>query len=336
MLAFLHGGKSEKYAPLFYLLSGALMAVAYSCRSMAIILLPFFGIYVVFFEKKLKPIHFLFAAGFLAVLSVESLYYAVKGLGPLHNLRLNAQAAIAVNSSGECSTSQAFYPTAIISRRTLPVFGPYFFLFIPAVIFSAIKRERGGLMFAVWAAVILLVLQFGFVSLSPPIPLVKVRKFLNFATVPLIMTSAYALMGLRARFRWPVIVVVAALSIFLMRKFTYAHNMTPEAWGGYMRLVGAHLEELPPKTIYADGRTSGMLRLVTGYRLEADRFARLYGVGSTDELHDCYVVMNRFYARFDQSNPYASVPEFMRTDPPKIPPDWKAKDFLQSVVYDVP
>lgn len=336
VFAFLHGSHSEKHAPALYFLSGVLMAAAYSCRSMAVILLPFFGIYVLLFERKLRPAHFLFAAGFLAVLSVESLYFVIKGLGPLHNFKLNAAAAIAVNSSGECSTSQAYYPLSVFQFRTLAVFGPYFYLFLPALVFAAVKRERGGLIFFTWAAVILLILQFGYVSLFPPIPMVKVRKFLCFASVPLVLTAAYALSKLRVWYRWAVVVVLAASSMFLLRGYTYAQNRTPEAWGGYVRQVGAYLEKLPPKTIYTDGRTSGMLRLVTGFKLKADRFADLYDISSADELKHCYVVVNRFYAVFDKTNPYANVPDFITSTPPKIPPEWKARDFVQTVVFDVP
>jgi 4-amino-4-deoxy-L-arabinose transferase-like glycosyltransferase len=336
VLAFLHGSRSEKRAPAFYFLSGALMAVAYSCRSMAVILLPFFGIYVLLFEKKIKPSHFLFAVGFLGVLSFESLYFALKGLGPLHNFQLNAQAAIEVNSSGECSTSQTYYPTSVLHPNIMPVFGPYFYLFLPALIFAAVKRERGGLIFFAWAAVILLILQFGYVSLFPPIPMVKVRKFLCFASVPLVLTAGYALAQLRIWYRWAVVVALAAISLFLIRAYTYSHNMTPEAWGGFVRQAGEYLQEQPPKTIYAEGRTSGMLRLVTDFELEADLFVDLYDVSSADELENCYVVVNRFYAVFDQTNPYANVPDFITANPPQIPPYWKSKDFGQSVVFDVP
>jgi hypothetical protein len=276
------------------------------------------------------------AAGFLAVMSLESVYFTLKGLGPLYNFHLNADAAIAVNSSGECSTSQAYYPGVILSRGNMAVFGPYFLLFIPSMVYAAIKRERGGLTFIAWAGVLLLILQFGFVSFSPPIRMVKVRKFLNFATVPLVMTAAYALMSLRARYRIAVVIVVAALSLYLIRAHTYSHRSTPETWGGYMRGAGTYLEQLPPKTIYADGRTSGMLRLATDYRLEADRFVDLYKIDSADELENCYVVINKFYASFDQRNPFADVPDFLKANPPKIPPHWKGKDFLLSAVYDVP
>ena len=336
VLAFLYGSRSEKRAPAFYFLSGALMAVAYSCRSMAVILMPFFGLYVLLFEKKIRPSHFLFAAGFLAVLSIESLYFAIEGLGPLHNFKLNAAAAIAVNSSGECSTSQAYYPTSVFHPEVMRIFGPYFLLFLPALVFAAIKRERGGLIFRAWAGVILLILQFGYVSLFPPIPMVKVRKFLCFASVPLVLTAAYALGHLRVWYRWAVVVALAGISMFLIRGFTYSHNMTPEAWGGYMRQVGAYLQKMPPKTIYTDGRTSGMLRIATDFELEADRLSDLYDISSTDELENCYVVVNRFYAVFDQTNPHANVPDFITANPPRIPPDWKSKDFFQTVVFDVP
>jgi 4-amino-4-deoxy-L-arabinose transferase-like glycosyltransferase len=334
--AFIYAGKSEKRAPAMYLLSGALLAIAYSCRSMAVILAPFFALYVLLFDKKIKPSHFLFVAGFLAIFSLESLYFTAKGLGPLHNFNLNAQAAIAVNSSGECSTSQSYYPSVIFDRDNMRVFGPYFFLFGPAIIACLVKRERGGLIFLSWAAVLLLILQFGYVSLFPPIPMLKVRKFLNFATVPLILTSAYALSLLRMRYRVAIFVVLAAISMFMIRKYDYTYNMTPEAWGGYIREVGAHIRQLPPKEIYADRRTAGMLRLVTGFELEDDRFVDLYDVSSADELDNCYVVINRFYAKFDQNNPYASVPRFVATYPVGIPTTWKTKDFWQSAVIDVP
>jgi len=334
VLAFLHAGRSEKYAPALLYLSGVMMAVAYSCRSMAVILLPFFLLYVVFFEKKFKISYFLFGAGFLTIIVAESLYFVSEGLSPLHNFTLNAKAAIAVNSSGECSTSQSYYPAAIF--KNLTIFGSYFFLFLPAMVFSIIKRERGALIFLAWAGVILVVLQFGFVSAFPPIPIVKVRKFLNFATVPLILLGAFALMHLRARYRGLIVAALAVTSLFLMRGHTYSANRTPGAWGGNMREVGAYLKKMPRKTVYADGRTSGMLRLVSNFELESDRFRDLYDVSSPDEIENSYVVINKFYAQFDLSNPYASVPRFAATYPAGIPPSWKKKDFWQSAVLDVP
>ncbi len=336
VFAFLRAGRSEKHAPALYFVSGLLMAVAYSCRSMTVIVLPFLALYIALFEKKVRPAHLLFAAGFLALISVESLYYTLEGLGPLHNFRINASATIAVNASGESSTSQAYYPAAVFAEESRSVFGPYFFLFLPAMVFSAIKRERGALIFLAWAGIILGVLQFGYVSLFPPLPIIKVRKFLNFATVPLVMVSAHALMRLRARYRWAAVAALVAVSMYLIRGHSYLANSTPEAWGGNMRQVGEYLQTLPPKTIYADGRTSGMLRLVTNFEIEADRFIDLYDVSSPHELENCYVVINKFYAKFDQSNPYAEVPRFAATYPMGIPPTWKARDFWQSAVLDVP
>ena len=334
VLAFLHGSRSERRAPVFYLVSGLLMAAAYSCRSMAVILLPFMALHVIFFEKKLKPSHLFFVVGFLALISVESLYFTLKGLGPLHNFKINASAAIAVNASGECSVSQAYYPTVIFQNLT--VFGPYFFLFLPALVFSAIKRERGALIFLAWAGVILIVLQFGYVSLLPPLPIVKVRKFLNFATVPLVLLAAHALMQLRVRYRWAVVVSVAALSLYLIRGHTYLSNRTPETSGGNIRYVAEYFRKAPLKTIYAEKRTRGMLRLVSGFELEADRFMPLYDVKYPGELDNCYVVINKFYAQFDQTNPYATVPAFVAAYPDSIPPLWEPVDFWQSAVLVVP
>ena len=334
VLAFLHGSRSEKHAAIFFFLSGMLMAVAYSCRSMAVILLPFLALYIAIFERKLRPSYLFFIAGFLMLISAESLYYTFKGLGPLRNFRINAEAAISVNASGECSTSQAYYPTVIF--QNLAVFGPYFLLFLPAMLVTAIKRERGALVFLAWAGVILVILQFGYVSLFPPIPMIKVRKFLIFATVPLVLVSAHALMQLRAGYRWAVVFSLAALSMYLIKGYTYKDNMTPEAWGGNMRETAAFLQKVPSKTIYADRRTSGTLRLVSGFELEPDRFVDLYDVSSANELENCYVVINRFYAKFDLTNPYATVPRFVMTYPEGIPPTWKAHEFWQSAVLDVP
>ena len=347
VLAFLHAGKSEKRAPWLYLLSGALMAAAYSCRSMAVILLPFFAVHIVFFERKFKPVHFMMAAGFLAVMSLESVYFTLKGLGPLYNFHLNAAAALAVNASGECSTSQAYYPTVMFSKENMPVFGPYFFLFLPSMVYAAVKRERGGLTFLAWAGLLLLILQFGFVSFSPPIPMVKVRKFLNFASVPLVLTAAYALMSVKGRFRWgpiavsAVVVTLACVSMYFIKGSTYAQNRTPEAPGGFMRQAVAYLEDAPLKPIYADRRTIGMLRLLSGFELEPDRFVDIYTVGSADELENCYLVVNWFYVRFDRARLIREksserIPAFLTSDPPRIPPDWKAKHFPGSTVFEAP
>lgn len=333
VFAFLRGSQSERYGPILFFLSGLFLAIAYSCRSMAVILLPFFGVYVALFEKRLKPSHFLFALGFLALIFSESFYYYMKGMDPLYNIRLNAQAAISVNASGECSTSQAYYPTVIF--KDLRVFGPYFFLFVPATVLSAVKRERGSLILLAWAGTLLVLLQFGFVSISPFIQIVKVRKFLNFATVPLILLGAWALMQLRARYRWAAVIVIVAASLYLLRPYTYAANQTPEAMGSNIRKVAAYLKDMPPKPIYADLRTQAMLMITSGFEFKPERFRNLYEVRSPYELKNCYVVINGFYAKFDSASAPDKVPHFVN-DPSGIPPYWKAKDFFYSAVFDVP
>ncbi len=334
VLAFIRAGRSERYRPALFFLSGLLLAIAYSCRSMAVILIPFLLIYTAFFEKKLRSSHLLFVAGFLAVVFSESLYYVMNGLSPLHNFRLNAKAAIAVNTSGECSTSQWYYPTVVFQNLT--VFGPYFFLFVPAMILGAVKRERGALILLAWAGTILLILQFGVVSLHPLIPIVKVRKFLNFATVPLMLLAAWALMQLRGWYRSAVVVAVLGTSLYLLKPYSYSSNMTPELCGGNMRKVEEYLRTMPPKPIYADLRTTAILRITSGFKLKPDRFHNLYDVRSADQLANCYVIINSYYARFDQQNPYVKVPYFVANYPQGVPLSWKMKNFYQSIVLDVP
>jgi hypothetical protein len=335
VLAFLHANRSQKYAVVLFLLSGALLAVAYSCRSMAVILLPFFFIYAMLFERKFKWTYLLFAAGFLTLILSECAYFLMEGLSPLHNFRLNANAAVVVNTSGECSTSLAYYPAVIF--QNLRVFGPYFFLFLPALILPLVKRDRGALIILAWAATILVILQFGFISFFPPIPIVKVRKFLNFATVPLILLAAWALMQFRRpAIRWTVVAVLVAASGFLIWPFRYPANQTPEAVGGNMRKVEAYLQGLPLKPIYADMRTIRMLRIISSFELEPDRFRNLYDVSSPYELKDCYVVIHKFYIRFDETKPVFNVPRFLVNYPFSIPDTWKGRDFFQSAVYEVP
>ncbi|MBI5115434.1 glycosyltransferase family 39 protein [Candidatus Poribacteria bacterium] len=333
-LAFLRACQSEKYGPILFFVSGLMLAIAYSCRSMAIIIGPFLLMYVAFFRKKMSLSYLLFAAGFLTIIFSEGIYYYLNGLSPLHNLRLNANAAIAVNSSGECSTSQSYYPQAVFQNLT--VFGPYFFLFLPAMAFSLIKRERGALILLTWAGTILLILQFGFVSISPLIPLLKVRKFLIFTNVPLALLAAWALMKLSGRLRLSIVVAIIGVSIYLILPYNYWANGTPETSGANVRKVVAYLKQLPPKPVYADLRTAAMLMLVSGFEMKLDQFRDLYEVTSPQELKNCYVVINKFYARFDTANPYARVPYFVANYPMGVPAYWRAKDFELSAVLNVP
>ena len=333
-LAFIHASRSDKHAPIFYLISGLLLAFAYSCRSMAILLVPFLGVYVAFFERKLKRSHALFALGFLAPIFLEGFYFWTQGLSPWHNFNLNARATVLVNSSGECSTSQAYYPTVMFN--SLPIFGPHFFLFIPAMVYSLVKRERGALIFLCWAGIILFVLQFGFVSLFPPLPIIKVRKFLILATVPLILIGAWALMQLRGRFRWALAAVLLGTSLYSIEPYSYKDDRTPETVGGQTERVLAYLEKLPPKPIYASRRTNGMLRISSGFEIKPERLHDLNKVKSPHDLENCYVVINRFYILFDSTNPYGNLPYFLRDYPTGIPDSWKWKQFLQAVVFDVP
>lgn len=334
VLVFLHANRSEKHASLLFFVSGLLLAVAYSCRSMAVILLPFFLVYIVFFERKFRWSYTLFAAGFLVVILSECAYFLSEGLSPLHNFNLNIEKTISGHTSGRYPMNQAYYAVAVF--RNLTVFGAYFFLFLPAMVFSLVKRQRGPLIFLVWAGIILIVLQFGFVSVFPPLPILKVRKFLNFATVPLIMLAAWTLMQLKTRTRLVALIMLVGSSLFLIWPYRYSANRTPEAVGGNMRTVSAYINTLSPKPIYADTRTQSMLRIVSSFEMKPEQFRDLYDVSSPYELKNCYVIINKFYAQFDQTNPFANVPRFVANYPMEIPGAWKGRDFFQSAVYEVP
>ncbi|GAB4335098.1 MAG: hypothetical protein Kow0099_07480 [Candidatus Abyssubacteria bacterium] len=331
--AFIEANGSSRRALMLYFLSGLLLGVAYLCRSMSIIVLPFFLMYAALFERRLKWAHSLCAAGFFAVIAAEGAYYALHGLSPLYGFQLNAQAAIAVNSSDECSTSQAYYPQVIFRNRS--VFGLYFFLFLPAMALAAVKRARGALILLAWAGSILLILQFGYVSLFPPIEIVKVRKFLIYSNVPLVLLGAWALMQVRGRFRWPVVGVIIALSLHSLRPYSFSFNRTPEAMGGNIRHVAAYLKQMPQKPIYTDPRTQAMLMLTSGFEFGDQRFRNLYQVSSPQELHNCYVVINWFYARFDSAQS-GQMPMLLVNYLKSVPTGWSKKDFTQSLVLDVP
>ncbi|RJP21714.1 MAG: phospholipid carrier-dependent glycosyltransferase [Candidatus Abyssobacteria bacterium SURF_5] len=332
VLAFLRATEGGRFSlPLFFT-SGLLMGVSYSARSMSIILLPFFLVYAAFFVRKIKWGYALFALGGFAVLALEGLYYHLHDLSPFYNLWLNKQAALEVNASGECSTSQLYYPQVV--TRNLSVFGPYFYLFVPALLLPVVKRERGPLILALWAGIILLILQFGIVSLSPLIHVVKVRKFLNYATVPLILLSAWALLQLRLRLRIAVVVLVAGLSLYFLRPYRYSMNSTPETSGSNIRQVARYLAEAPPKPIYADPRTQAMLTIFSEFSFTPERFRNLYEVKSAYDLKNCYVVINGYYAQFDSAKPW--VPRFVGHYPEGIPGEWVLKDFYLSGVYTVP
>jgi 4-amino-4-deoxy-L-arabinose transferase-like glycosyltransferase len=330
--AFIEAGTRAKRSLPLYFLSGLLLGIAYLCRSMSVVVLPFLALYIIFFERKLRLEHSLLAVGFAAVLAAEGAYYALNGLSPLYGFQLNAQAAIAVNSSGECSTSQGYYPQVIFGN--LSVFGPYFYLFLPAMALAAVKRERGALILLAWAGSILFILQFGYVSLFPPIAVVKVRKFLIYGTVPLVLLGAWALMQVRARLRWSVVTLLVGLSLYFLRPCSYSFNRTPEAMGGNVRQVAAYLKQLPPKPIYTDLRTQAMLMLASGFEFPPERFRDLYQVASPRELRGCYVVINWFYARFD--SPAGATPTYVINYLRSVPTDWTKKDFAQSLVLDVP
>jgi 4-amino-4-deoxy-L-arabinose transferase-like glycosyltransferase len=334
VLVFLAAHQARKYSPLLFFLSGLLMAIAYSCRSMSVILLPFFGLYILLFERKWRFTYLLFVVGFLSFLSVEGFYYHLNGLSPLHNILLNKEAAVQVNSSGECSTSQLYYPQTI--ARNVSVFGLYFFLFLPSFAFAFIKRERGALILALWAGLLLAVLQFGIVDIAPIIHIVKVRKFLNYATIPLILLAAWALLNLRLWLRATIVLLLLASSLYFLRPYRYSMNWTPEVSGSFIRQAADYLRDAPPKPIYADLRTQAMLTIFSEFTFEPQRFRNLYEVDSPYALKDCYVVINGYYAKFDSRTPWAGVPQFVAHYPQSIPEHWKMKDFAFSAVYTVP
>jgi hypothetical protein len=289
---------------------------------------------VLFFERTFKSAYLLFLVGLLVLPVSEGSYYLAHGLNPLHNILLNKNAALQVNSTNECSTSQLYYLRVITGN--FKVFGLYFFLFLPALSLAVMRRERGALILALWAGLLLIILEFGVVNISPLIEIVKVRKFLNYVTVPLVLLAAWALLHLRPWLRATILVFLIGTSLYFLKPYQYRANMTPEASGAYVRQIARFLENAPSKPIYADRRTQAMLTIFSDFEFRPDRFRNLYDVESPLDLKDCYVVINGFYVRFDSAAPWAKVPQFVAHYPEGIPPNWKVKSFLFSAVYTVP
>ena len=289
-----------------YLLSGASIGIAYLMKELSVLIFLFFGIYILY-KRKFKLEYSLLALGFLLVFSFEAAYYASQGYSPLFRYtRVESQASAIMKYYYPNYMSQTFsrwflhYPYVLLSDSEAAFFYASFFVSIG---YFLINRKKAANILLIWVIPIFLFLNFGSNSFSEYIPLAAGVRYLEILTLPCIMLLASLL--LQKNIPAKKILVPGAISVLLLASFYSLHTSEKISQIMNVKETKNYLESKPSKLIYADTRTSEILKYLFGYarndlivpfnQYDVANFAK--GDKNTlldmRNIHDSYIIVDR-------------------------------------------
>ncbi len=303
--AFLFLKADKNGASLNYFLSGASIGIAYLMKELSVLIFLFFGAYVIY-KKKFKLEYSLLALGFLLVFSFEAVYYASQVYSPLFRYtKVESQATAIMKYYYPNYISNPFsrwflhYPYVLLSDPQAAFFYASFFV---SICYFLIHRRKAANIMLIWIIPIFLFLNFGSNSFSEYIPLAVGVRYLEILTLPCVMLLASLL--LQKKLLAKKILVPGVILVLLLASFyaLYTSDKIPQIRS--LKEAKNYLETKPSKLIYADLRTSEILKYLFDYKrnglispfnhYDAADFAKeekntLLNMGS---IHDSYIIVD--------------------------------------------
>ena len=171
-------------------LSGACFALAVVARENAAVLLVFYLSSVIWLRPRARTIMDAALGGFLVIAPLLAVYAVTTG-DPFFRFRAVAEAygAPVMQEGGRFG----FYPALLRHvRHTVTGLGPA--LFALGILGGLLRRNRSRILLLLWALPILLHLQFGSMSVTHYVPILKRERFLTPLTAPLALLTASVLL----------------------------------------------------------------------------------------------------------------------------------------------
>lgn len=166
-------------------LSGVFFALAFVTRVFAVILLVSILLHWIWRRPGWK-VAIPFGIGALVVFAPIAIAYAVQTGDPLYRLGVvGGRYATALKSEG---AQFLYYPSLLLHpRHVITGIAPHIYLF--ALIGGMLRPTRARLLLLLWALPVLLYLQFGSMSASSYIPILKRERFLLPLSAPLFLLA---------------------------------------------------------------------------------------------------------------------------------------------------
>jgi len=329
-LAFILGqdrlnGGDRRQAFVFFVAAGAAVGALASLRETGVLMLLPFALFIVWW-RALNAAHGGVLVGLATVAASEAIALALTTGVPFYRYQIAALFGRLLTDSPPEVTSFVYYPKAILGLDLAGVarYGLFFPLAVAAFFLHRRLGGRWGLP-AVWLIAVFAVLNFGSVSLTRYVPIIKSYAYLSFVTVPVVLLAGFVMRDLQRVSRGACVAVAAVIVVTsLYGTARVLANVGNDA-APYQRVVEA-VAQHPDRPIYLHHPRWALflnyfLRYQTGFRFVTDDAAptgRLRYVGSISDpgmIHDAWVVAHERYLVYDIWGRYvgraSGVPDFL-------------------------
>lgn len=323
--------KAEKHTNQrkLYLFSGLSLGISYLLRENAILLLLFFGFYVLFCKKmQIKWEYFLVALGFLILIGVEmAVFYNSTGdpLFRVHEVNSEYVKLFELeNYYGRDSFPMLLFhfPFIMFTDIQLGLFFPFFFI---ALWYCFFLKRKETLPLIIWFVALLAYLSVGTVSFTKYIPFFAAPRYLMIVTLPGILMLAYFLSRKKKIIAQVIQPTVILLLLFTSLGYIYleeSRHMRDTVKQAYPFVTNLG------KEVYVDERTRNALQYQSGFTLRnfkifnhcVDAFSYCTDPESftldAEEIKDAYVLVSHKIVRNIASTHAATnFPQWLENPP---------------------
>jgi 4-amino-4-deoxy-L-arabinose transferase-like glycosyltransferase len=325
VLSYLNATR-DRASPAWYIVSGFCVGIAIQAREVGLLLLLPLMLFATTrsFRGSALPI-FLMGLGCAAPLAVEAGYYWLK-TGDMF-FRATVAEKLSIPFAGgpdpDGVVSLAYYPRAMLGLELggFAWFGFFGYLAMAGIGLAWAGKDMNRILpVLLWLVPVAAYLQFGSMSLTQYIPVLKAYNYFSVVSVPLVLLGAYALMAAwnlaprcgitGARRRAAAAIVLATLAgTSLYGSYRVLENIRDDARP--YQVVARAVQAQPVRIIYVPHERWALflnyyLRYETGFRfyqrpvaVGAGRLHYLWEVRDPARLENAYVVLHDRYLYYD-------------------------------------
>lgn len=325
---------------MYLFLSGLTLGIGYLVKPMAIILIGFYFIYVLYDLLRKRPIKIFFyiILGFLIILTIEGTYYYLQtGHFFLHKeivtraylFKYEVENVRVIDITDQIRISYTdgypFYYSDILlnkwhHRPNVNYFGYFPYFVILSILYLLIKRIKEAYVLIFLVLFLFLYLEFGTAYIhfnfedSPIVNylmLFKNPRFLTLLIVPSLIILAYPLTKTKKIFS---IIIICFLFITSIHHINESRNFFLSNVRDMKEAV-SFLKEQPQKEIYCDYLCAGILQYYFGFK--RDGYIQNIGtIKNPDQIKDSFVLVGGVRGEVNTAYVMSITPDFAK-NPPK-------------------
>ncbi|MDI6826245.1 MAG: glycosyltransferase family 39 protein [Candidatus Aenigmarchaeota archaeon] len=345
VLLFLSGLKKNKNK--LYFLAGITLGLAYLVKILALSIVPFVLVYYLYQWYKIKKFQKgLFFLGFLIVFSCEAIFYYAQSEDFLLNYHITSSAyKFKYEREGygtlKYGLLNIYYNTGVpifhlenvfglaTHRPGVNLAGYFYFLIIPAIVYSLYKRKNYFLVF--WGVALFLYLEFGFVSIKPDFEkgiihyymIFKDPRFLTLVSYPFMLLLSYFFYAI-LKFNKIVFLIIFTALIASSFYYIYKDYLFYRGSLNDLRVASEFISNNPNNLFYSDFIGINNIDIITNHKLTNLRYMNTET--KMEDLNNSYVILGGSRGvDIVTDHVLTYLPDFAKniTKSESIPKNWK-------------